>query len=451
MDDSVIAPNWSLPRKILFRFVCAYFVLYIVPFPLSEASSFEMQIRQWTGTVRPMEPPTLMKAAMAYSNVWHEVVQWTGANVLRLSEPITIRPAGSGDTTWNYVQVLCFSILAVGIALIWSAVDWRTTDYSWAREALRIYVRFYLATQMIVYGAMKVIPAQFPAPALDRLVQPFGDASPMGLLWTFMGASPAYVSFTGASELIGGLLLTMRRTMLLGALVSAGVMAHIVALNFCYDVPVKLFSSHLLLMAIWLIGPDLRSLFDLFVLRKPAHPGTDTQITRWSWLNWSLVGMRTLLVGWFVYLQISSAIQGRRMFVEQKSQRPFFGVWNVERFTWDGQERPPLTTDPDRWRRFIVDYPGTAGVQLTNASRVRYRMQIHPTMKTITLQRPDFSDWKAELTYSQSNPDRLTFEGEIDGHAMKAEMRHENLDEYLAQFRLLNRGFHWINEFPFNR
>jgi hypothetical protein len=444
-------PAWSLPRRILFRFICAYFVLYILPFPLMEAGQFEMEIRRRTGTVQPMQPAVLVKAALTYTDAWHEVVKWTGKNVLRLSQPITIRPSGSGDTTWNYVQVLCFAILAAGITLVWSLVDWRKTNYAWARETLRIYVRFYLAVQMIVYGAMKVIPAQFPAPALDRLVQPFGDASPMGLLWTFMGASPAYVSFTGASELLGGLLLTTRRTTLLGALVSAGVMAHIVALNFCYDVPVKLFSTHLLIMAIWLIGPDVRSLFELFVLRKPAAPGTNTQMTRWVWLNWSWVGLRTLLVGGFVYLQISSAIEGRRMFVEQKAKRPLFGVWAVEQFSLDGENRPPLTTDPDRWRRFIVDYPGSAGVQLTNASRVRYRMQINPAAKTVTLQRPDFSDWKAELTFTQPDADHLFLEGELDGHAMKVELRRENLDEYLAQFRLLNRGFHWINEYPYNR
>ncbi len=69
---------------------------------------------------------------------------------------------------------------------------------------------------MINYGAVKVIKAQFPNPTLDRLLQPFGDASPMGLLWTFMGASESYNIFTGAGELIGGLLLTTRRTTLLG-------------------------------------------------------------------------------------------------------------------------------------------------------------------------------------------------------------------------------------------
>src|SRR5262249_12503991 len=160
----------------------------------------EFQIRRWAGKVNPADPPLLMQAALKYGDAWHEIVKWTGQNVLRLEQPITIRPNGSGDTTWNYVQVFCFAAIAAAAALVWSLVDWRSTDYSRVREGLRVYVRFYLACQMILYGTMKVIPAQFPPPALDRLVQPFGDASPMGLAWTFVGASPAYEIFSGAGE-----------------------------------------------------------------------------------------------------------------------------------------------------------------------------------------------------------------------------------------------------------
>jgi hypothetical protein len=298
---------------------------------------------------------------------------------------------------------------------------------------------------------MKLVPAQMPPPALDRLVQPFGDASPMGLAWTFIGASPAYESFTGAGELLGGLLLTMRRTTLMGALISAGVMAHVVAINFCYDVPVKLFSLHLLVMALWLAVPDLRWLVDVFVLRRPSVPAPIEPRFRWRWLEWTLVGLRTLFVGAFVYLQITSAISGRRNFAIQKERGPLYGVWNVEQFTADGSERPALVTEADRWRRFIVDYPGTAGVQLTNASRIRYRIQINPAAGTITFRKPDFSDWKAELSYSQPDADHLVIEGHLDGRSLVIKMHKENLDEFLSQFRLMTRGFHWINEFPFNR
>jgi hypothetical protein len=40
---------------------------------------------------------------------------------------------------------------------------------------------------MLVYGFIKVFPTQFHLPGPGRLVQPYGDSSPMALLWTFMG------------------------------------------------------------------------------------------------------------------------------------------------------------------------------------------------------------------------------------------------------------------------
>jgi hypothetical protein len=99
---------------------------------------------------------------------------------------------------------------------------------------------------MITYGVLKVIELQFSPPTPDRLIQTYGESSPMGLIWTLMGFSSLYCFFGGAGEVLGGLLLSLRRTTLLGALVCIGVLANVVMINLSFDVPVKLFSSHLL-------------------------------------------------------------------------------------------------------------------------------------------------------------------------------------------------------------
>src|SRR5262249_21326568 len=146
----------------------------------------------------------------------------------------------------------CFLLLAAAGTLLWSLLDRKRPQYRRLHEWLRVYVRFYVATTLITYGVVKVIKSQFPYPDGDRLLVPYGESSPMRLLWTFMGASEGYNWFTGAGEMLGGLLLCTRRATLLGALVSCGVMLHVAALNFCYDVPVKLFSTHLVLMSVFL-------------------------------------------------------------------------------------------------------------------------------------------------------------------------------------------------------
>ncbi|MFL6193533.1 MAG: hypothetical protein ACJ75H_05140, partial [Thermoanaerobaculia bacterium] len=215
-------PAWGLAKRVLFRFAFAYLLLYNLPFPLSVV-------------------PFINKPFEAF---WNAVVPWVGKLTFGLD--VTVRPNGSGDTTYNYLQVLCFLILAVAATAVWSLLDHRRREYSRLWEVLRIYLALVVGTTMLSYGAYKVIPSQFPAPMLSTLLEPYGSASPMGILWTFMGASAAYTIFGGASEMLGGFLIVFRRTALLGALICAGVLTNVVMLNMSYDVPVKLYSMHLL-------------------------------------------------------------------------------------------------------------------------------------------------------------------------------------------------------------
>ena len=55
---------------------------------------------------------------------------------------------------------------------------------------------------MFGYGFAKLCLSQFAPPSPARLDQPIGESTPMGILWTFMGASPAYCIFTGAVEVL---------------------------------------------------------------------------------------------------------------------------------------------------------------------------------------------------------------------------------------------------------
>jgi hypothetical protein len=68
-----------------------------------------------------------------------------------------------------------------------------------------------------------------------------------------MGYSTAFTFFGGCAELLPAVFLLFRRTALLGSLLAFAVMLNIVMLNFCYDVPVKLYSLNLLLLSMFLI------------------------------------------------------------------------------------------------------------------------------------------------------------------------------------------------------
>jgi hypothetical protein len=300
---------------------------------------------------------------------------------------------------------------------------------------------------MITYGAVKVIKSQFPNPSLDRLIQPFGEASPMGLLWTFMGASQSYNVFTGAGEILGGLLLTTRRTTLLGALVCFGVMSHVAQLNFSYDVPVKLFSLHLLAMALYLIAPDADRLFRFFILNRAVAPQEITPLFDRPWVSRTGAVVRTLVVVGFLGMALWGADWGRKTYGDLSPRSPFYGIWNVETFELNGKVQPPLVTEASRWRRVVFDHPAMIAIGLMNDQRVRYSLELDQSAKKMKLSKRNEPTWKTTLSYQEPKPGTIAVEGELDNKKIKATLVRTNH----ADFLLLSRGFHWINEYPFNR
>jgi hypothetical protein len=475
------APGWTTAQRLAFRFALVYLVLYIAPFPIDTLDSLVGDVREIVTGEAP-DPDQLSPIARyvtkPYADFWDGAVLWAGREVF--GAEIEYRPAGSGDTTWNYVQVLAFAVIAAALTLLWTlAAAARARlrgrpcpGYPILHEWLRVYVRFYLAQMMVVYGSIKLIKLQFPDPSPATLLHTFGESSPMHMLWTFMGASEGYNWFTGAGEVLGGLLLCSRRTTLLGALVTFGVMSHVAALNFCYDVPVKLFSGHLLLMSLFLMAPDLPWLTRAFVLGRPATPPGVAPLVRRRWLDRTLLVVRTLVVLTFLGLLLYGNYRQSRLRGALVPEPPLYGLWEVEEFSVDGTARPPLTTDAGRWQRVIFlkpltfreSNPGKPSVRITNmpGKPVLFaEVEVNPEKQTITLTRAGGpAGGKAPptvhvLRYQEVEPEVIEVEGEVafpvDGKSgpkqVKARLRHYGPDRFL----LTNRGFHWINEVPYNQ
>jgi uncharacterized membrane protein YphA (DoxX/SURF4 family) len=418
-------PVWSPVKRLFFRFAFSYLILYSFPFPLYYI-------------------PYAAMVAYGYGMLWNKLVPWVGQQVFGVA--ITVQPNGSGDTTYNYVQVFCYFVIAAAVTLVWSLLDRRRLNYARLYEWLRVYVRFVLAAAMIGYGTAKVFPSQFPAPSFDRLMQPYGDSSPMGLLWTFMGASVAYNVFTGLGELSGGLLLVFRRTTLLGALVCIGVMTNVVMLNFSYDVPVKLYSSHLLLMGVFLAAHDLRRLANVLVLDRPAEPAEERPLFRRRWLHWSTKVLGVLFIGYITFTSLQYSYKSVKDWNEGPKS-PLYGLWEIEELVVDGKVSPPLVTDENRWRRVMFTGGNRMSFQLMSGSRARFNVDIDPKTRTLAFTKRDDPSWKSTLAYSRPQPKLLVMQGTFDGHKVRARLRQGEIPKFL----LTTRGFHWINERPFNR
>jgi uncharacterized membrane protein YphA (DoxX/SURF4 family) len=376
----------------------------------------------------------------------HAFIPWVGKHILRLHNPVTIFTNGSGDTTYDYVAMFSFLMLSVTGSVIWTILDRTRESYSTAIYWLRMLVRYYLAMIMISYGFYKVLHIQMTSPFLSQLVQPFGDKSPMGLAWSFVGYSKAFSAFTGWGEIIGGVLLFFRRTTTLGSLILVIVLSNIVAINFCYDVPVKLYSSVLLIMSAFLFSPDAGRLWSVLYRNKPTSPVTFMKPLKKRWMNISRLVLKCLVIVLGTYTTIHSIQKYVKQYGDERTKPHYYGIYNVQYWIRNKDTVQPLMTDTTRWRRLILDFPGFAAVYLMNDSIKFYSFNVDSTFKTVTLYSNSDTAHKYKMAIS-GDSSKLYLEGQL----AKDSVRIWFLSQDLNSFRLLSRGFHWINEFPNNR
>lgn len=422
---------WSPAQRFGFRFVFAFVVLYHLLFPLYLIPGIDEGLSRFLDTL------------------WQPLEVWLARHLFGHELVLPPGPSGSGDKAIDYAHIAFMLALSFTVAGVWSFIDRRRMEYVKAHDLLRIYVRYILASAMLSYGFAKVIKTQFPFPNLERLSQPVGDLSPMGLLWTFMGYSPGYNLFTGGAEVLGGLLLLLRRTTTLGALVVIGVMSNVVALNFFYDVPVKLYSTLLVSLAVFLLLPDLRRLANVLVFNRATQPGRlDTPFTFPPRVTWALRGVKVIFVGWLLYSNVSQSWEMNQKRGDNAPPPPLYGFYEVESFTRDGQLLPPLLSEAQRWRTFSVSRVGPT-VRNMDDSRKRYFGTYDEATKTFSFaesRAPDAT--KVVLAVEQPDPEHLVLKGTYEGATVDVKLRKLDLS---SKFLLVGRGFNWVQELPFNR
>jgi hypothetical protein len=439
MESAAAPAPWSFARRFAFRFAYVYFLLYSFPQPLQAlfGASF---LPGWA--TKPWEI-----VAGWYESCSNAFYVWIGK--LCFGVEIQIVPTGSGDTLLAYVQLATIPVLALLGALAWSWFARNIREHARAHDWLRVYLRYVVGVTLLGYGLYKVFPLQFGTPRLDRLMEPYGESSPMGLLWTFMAASVPYTFFGGLMEALGGVLLFWRRTTTLGALVSIAVMSNVVMLNFCYDVPVKLYSAHILLMACFLVLPDARRLLDVLLLNRPtaarelAPPplGPGWHERRVAIL---LRSLKYLFVLSAVASQVVTCMKDSR-FGAQKHE--LYGLYEVEEFSRNGTSEEALLSNKSRWRSLAVTEWGGVWVRKLDDTKTFLRAETDEKTKATTFTRTKEKGEKDVLQLAQPDAEHLVLEGKLGDDALVVKLKKLPLPE----FQLVTRGFHWIQEFPYNR
>jgi hypothetical protein len=100
---------------------------------------------------------------------------------------------------------------------------------------MRGVVRYVCAMVMMMYGFAKLNESQFTM--LDsELDKPMRMVSGFWVVWHFFGYSKVYGNLIGVVQVVGALLLTMRRTALLGACMLAPILVNIVLVDYYFGV-----------------------------------------------------------------------------------------------------------------------------------------------------------------------------------------------------------------------
>ncbi len=424
-------PRWSLARRVAFRFWLLYVGLYLL--------ATQVLATILLPGIDVPDPGTLGPA--------RAVVDWTARHVFGVSSELVVTGSGSGDKTFDWIQAFCALVLAGVGAVLWSALDRRRPNYVRAEGWLRLAVRIALGSTLILYGMDKIVPLQMPFPALTRLIEPYGNLSPMGVLWASIGASPAYEIFTGCAETLGGILVLLPRTAMLGALLCLADAIEVFVLNMTYDVPVKLFAFHLVVFSLYLLAPEWPRLRDFFLRERAVGPPARPPLLRSARANraasWALV----LYVGYLLAMNVRSARAAWTEFGGGAPRPAYYGIWDVESAVVDGKASPALLGDSDRWRRLVFAFPGAATAQRMDDSFVQFKAELGAHDRRLALTKRDDAKWTAAFLVDRPSRDRLVLEGDVDHRRARLELRR--VDE--TRMLLPSRGFHWVQEFPFNR
>ncbi|WP_235747750.1 DoxX family protein [Nocardia coffeae] len=430
-DDAVTA--WNPFTRIVFRFLLIYFGLFCLMVP-----QITIAFTGWFRTWLPSRTGTWQQKLL------DPVFGWVGRTVFGAHD-VRIYPSGSGDQAIYWVQLFCVLVVALVATVVWSLLDQRRLEYRTLAGWALLVLRLFLGGQMLLYGFVKVIPTQMAAPSLGTLLEPYGQFTPMAVLWNQVGSSQPYEMSLGVAEVLGGLLLFIPRTAVLGAMLSLVDLAQVFLLNMTFDVPVKILSAHLLLASLILLAPEARRLVTVLLLGRAAGPSTTPYPfhTRRSRRIAALV--QVLLGIWVVVGLCHMQWLTWHQYGGGREKPPLYGIWTVTRFTRDGQDVPPLVTDADRWNRVVFDYPGVLEFQHMDGALEGLPATVDPAAHRITITTvPNNPGPTGVLTFQQPASDRAVLTGELNGHPVSITLEHLDAD----RLPLRSTGFRWVQNNP---
>lgn len=448
-NETEVGPRaWSVYQRIGFRIAFVYFFCFLFLFG--------------NGTLFELIPVVGGQVSSWLSWPLNQVAEWLGVHLFHLTGTAAHwHRTGSGDTALNWILSGLFVALALVGGLLWTALaevrSQRRLEYTTLYGWLRFLLRLTCAMFMLEYGFAKVYPLQMIPVSIAVLNEPVGNISPMTMLWSMLGMNTAYQMICGAAEVLGGLLLLYRPTALLGALFSAFVMSNVLLYNMFFDVPVKLFAAGLLLAEIFLILPDADALLSFFWRHRPAVPAGVwfPPVRRRRWRITTRVFEWIVAVAAVLSPAIFIGIAWHQTQIARHTSSPLLGAWHLD--ATHPASGALITGDGAPGTDLYLDAVNRGFARSTDGELWRTGMHIDAKAHTITI----FPYGGAPGNYSWQMPDNnhlvLTSVPPKAGKGKQPDKKFVPATMTFTRtplpkhYPLLERGFHLVNEWGYER
>jgi uncharacterized membrane protein YphA (DoxX/SURF4 family) len=426
--NSVDSTNsWSIIQRAAFRFFFLYFLFYCFPFP------FDSII-------------LLKPIVQSYFNLLDFIVTSTGTHLLHVPVQVAFPGFDKVDDSYYGVTFLFIALsIALFGALIWSLLERRQTNYIHLKSWLQLYLRYFLAATLLGYGFAKFFPSQFQEVTASRLIMEVGEQTPMLLAWNFMGYSIAFTRITGVIEILAGLLLFFRRTTTMGALVATISFGFVALLDYCFNVPVKLFVSHLLLISLFLLLNDAKRLAAVLFLNNPVEAIAYPRLFKKERWRKGFVVFQAICIAGILYNSIVGSLHDARKWGRYAPRLPLYGIYQTNWFIRNQDTIPPLETDSLRWSQLVIDggsWKQSGVIRFSNGRKTFYNISADTLKHTLQIQSLSDTRLTDTLRFATTSPGQLLVEGKWRSDSIKVYLSKRNLDN----LPLLSDRFYIVND-----
>ena len=412
--ESTSTNIWTFWQKKLLQFVFVFVLLFMATIPFHH--KYIPDIGSWL------------------SPLFETLVGWSGRYIFQINAPFSSQILS--DSTGMYLHVfnlLCLAIIGMLLShwFIKKEVNPQKI-YHW----LVVIASYYLAIKLFSYGFSKIFKWQFYLPEPNILFTRVGDTPRDLLYWTVMGTSRGYSIFLGVAEILAATLLLFRRTRLVGGLIAFGILINIVAINFCFDISVKVFSSFLLLLSALIISKDGRRLFDFLFLKKT------TSLTTWSPIHFyqsRIYGALKIGLIWWILFDALARFFVTQNFNDDLAIRPLFhGAYEVEQMVQNQDTLLPFQIESARWQHVFIHRNGYFITQNSQQQMQDFGLEYDLEGQRFLLQNS-----------KKENVGALNFIATDDlGLSLSGNIRQDTVEVFLKKIdwegmKLLEDEFHW--------